>query len=379
MNMRANGEGSVYQRKDGRWTAAISLENGQRKYLYRHTQAEAVKALQLVQQARMQGTLFSTRDETVETFLQNWFQYRLRPQVREKTAQRYQEVITNHLFPTLGKIKLQKLTVMHIQELYDVKLQQHSPRTIHFIHKVLRRALEDAVQLHHHWYNVCQKVVLPRLPRGQFVIKTLSIQQARQFLKAAEGDPLEALYVLALTTGMRQGELLALIWDDLDFTTSKLQVRRSLSRSSERGNVVSELKTVSSRRCIYLAPLALDTLKRHRQQQKKMQQEAGADWAGEKWVFCNSQGKPLHASNLIRRSFRPLLERAGLPVMRFHDLRHSTAALLLSIGTHPKIVQELLGHSQIIVTLEIYSHILPPLQEDAVKQLNAFLTDSNGC
>jgi integrase len=216
----------------------------------------------------------------------------------------------------------------------------------------------------------------PRQPKGHSIAQSLTIAEAKRFIAAAQGDELEALYVLAITTGMRQGELLALTWEDIDFTAGKLQVRRSLNRSSQKqaGGVASELKTVSSRRCIQLTPMALDALQRHALQHKHLQEEAKREKGEERWVFCNTQGKPLRASSLIRSSFRPLLEKASLPPIRFHDLRHTTATLLLSMGTHPKIVQELLGHSQIIVTLEIYSHILPPLQGEAMLQFNALLT-----
>jgi integrase len=379
MKRRAKGEGSIYHRKDGRWAAALTLENGKRKFMYRHTQEEAVRALQIANQAKMQGNLTSTRNETVEMFFMDWLHFRLQPQVRERTYQGYHDLIVKHILPTLGHIKLQKLTPMQIQQLYDLKRQQqYSPQTILKIHKILRRVLEDAVYLHHIQYNVCQKVYPPRQPKGHLIAKALSVAEAKQLLAAARGDELEALYVLAITTGMRQGELLALTWDDIDFTTGKLQVRRSLNRSSQKqtGGVASELKTVSSRRCIQLTPMALDALQRHALQQKHLQEETKKrkEKREGRWVFCNTRGNPLRASSLIRSSFRPLLEKAGIPPIRFHDLRHTTATLLLSMGTHPKIVQELLGHSQIIVTLEIYSHILPPLQGEAMLQFNTLLT-----
>jgi integrase len=145
------------------------------------------------------------------------------------------------------------------------------------------------------------------------VPKALTIKQTRQLLTAAKDDAHEALYVLAITTGMRQGELLALTWIDIDFTTGKLQVRRSLSRARHTGTIASELKTVSSRRCIQLTTCALDALQRHACQQQQKRSEAEARWNKESWIFCNTQGKPLHVANLIRRSFRPLLEKAGLP------------------------------------------------------------------
>jgi integrase len=196
---------------------------------------------------KSQSDLTSTHNETIEMFFMDWLRCRLQPRVREQTYQGYHDLIVKHILPTLGQIKLQKLTPMQIQQLYDLKRQQqYSPQTILNIHKLLRRVLEDAVYLHHVQYNVCQKVNPPRQPKGHLIIKALSVAETKRFLAAAQGDDLEALYVLAITTGMHQGELLALTWDDIDFTTGKIQVRRSLNRSSQkldlaRKNGVSKL------------------------------------------------------------------------------------------------------------------------------------------
>ncbi len=168
MSHRARGEGSIYQRKDGRWVAAISLENGKRKQIYRRTKPEAVMALQLANQAKLQGTLTSTREETVESFLRDWLQYRIQPRVRERTYLTYQDIVIKHILPTLGHVKLQRLTPLHAQKLYQLKLREgYSPQTIHQLHKLLRHALNDAMQLNHLFRNVCQVVQVPRVPRTQ--------------------------------------------------------------------------------------------------------------------------------------------------------------------------------------------------------------------
>jgi integrase len=138
---------------------------------------------------------------------------------------------------------------------------------------------------------------------------------------------------------------------------------------------VSEPKTAKSRRAIHLTPLAIQALKRHRLRQNEARLAAGDAWDQQGWIFCNSVGRPLDAGNMIRRSFRPILQKAGLPIIRFHDLRHSAASLLLSLDVHPKIVQELLGHSQISLTLDTYSHVLPSLQAEAVNRLGTLLTN----
>jgi integrase len=214
-------------------------------------------------------------------------------------------------------------------------------------------------------------VIPPRVPKREMQVFTE--KQAQYFLESAKSDPLEALYVLALTTGMRQGELLALQWKDIDFAGGALQVRRKIARITGKGFVVSEPKTAKSRRKIPLAPRTLEVLKRHRASQNAQRLALGDAWEDQGWLFANAVGKPLDVGNLIRRSFQPLLKKANLPPIRFHDLRHSCATLLLVMGVHPKVIQERLGHSQIAVTLDTYSHVLPSLQEDAAQRLDALL------
>ena len=208
-------------------------------------------------------------------------------------------------------------------------------------------------------------------------MRALSPDQAQSFLEAARGDKLEALYLLALTTGMRQGELLALQWKDINWNNGTLQVRRKISRITNQGFVFSEPKTAKSRRSITLTQMAVETLKQHRLHQNEQRLAAGPIWEEYDLVFCNALGRPIEVGNMIRRSFRPLLQKAGLPIIRFHDLRHSCASLLLSMGVHPKVVQELLGHSQISVTLDTYSHVLPSLQGEAISRLERFSTTRN--
>ena len=166
-------------------------------------------------------------------------------------------------------------------------------------------------------------------------------------------------------------------WSDLDLTYGKLQVQRTLLRVSGGKAIVSEPKSPTSRRCIHLPQLAIEALHRHAQRRRVTRQKGDRSKQAPEWIFCDDEGSPLRATSLIRQSFHPLLDKADLPRIRFHDLRHSTATLLLTLGIHPKIVQELLGHSQIFVTLDSYSHILPTLQEEAMKQLSTALTDSS--
>jgi integrase len=172
---------------------------------------------------------------------------------------------------------------------------------------------------------------------------------------------------------MRRGELLALQWGDIDFSRELLQVRRTIARIPNQGFVTSEPKTAKSRRAIFLTDLAITALKRHRLNQDEARQKAGSAWQDQHWVFCTEVGTPLEPTTMLRYSFWPLLERAGIPRLRFHDLRHSSATLLLVMGVHPKVVQELLGHSNISMTLDTYSHTIPSLQAEALNQLSTLL------
>lgn len=210
-----------------------------------------------------------------------------------------------------------------------------------------------------------------------FEIKPLTGEQAYQLLEIARGHRLEALFAVALATGMRRGELLALKWQDINFATGILQVRRILTRVPSKmpgkGFEESEPKTQKSRRSIVIAAFALEALKQHRIHQLEAKLKAGALWQDHDYVFCTSIGTHLNPSKDVLDQLKMLLKEAGLPDIRFHDLRHSAATLLLSEGVHPKVVQELLGHSNISMTMDVYSHVLPSMLKDAISRLNSAL------
>jgi integrase len=203
-------------------------------------------------------------------------------------------------------------------------------------------------------------------------MRTLSPEQAQRFLAAAVGDPLEALYVLALSSGMRQGELLGLHWRDVDLDDGVVRVTGSLARI-KTGLTFGETKSGKTRQ-VALSGVAIDALRRHRVVQSKERLRLGEIWEDNDLVFANGVGRPIDARNVLSRSFHPVLERSGLPIIRFHDLRHTAATLLLGRGLHPKIVSEMLGHSQISVTLDLYSHVTPLMHRQAAEAMNAVLT-----
>jgi integrase len=202
----------------------------------------------------------------------------------------------------------------------------------------------------------------------------LTLEQIQKLLAAVEGHRLEALFKLALATGMRRGEIMGLKWQDIDVERGKLQVRRVLSRIPSKmpgkGYEEAEPKTQKSRRAIIIASFALKSLKAHRVRQEEEKKKAGIYWQEHDYVFCTSLGTHLNPTRDVLDQLKVFLKKADLPDIRFHDLRHSAATLLLSLGVHPKVVQEILGHSQISMTLDIYSHVMPSMHEDAMNKLN---------
>ncbi len=379
MPKRGNGEGSIYRRKeDGKWVASLTLENGKRKVFYGKTRKEVKEKLTTALHEQQQGTLVTAGPQTVEQYLTDWLENTHKRLVRPRTYERYREAVYQHLIPALGHYQLQKLAVQHMQTFYTQKENEGlAPATIIYYHSVLHNALNVAVKRGLIARNVCDLASPPRRVRHE--IQPLTAEQAQNLLVALHGHRWEALYTLALATGLRRGEILGLKWQDINFAAGTLQVRRILSRvptlaaNREHVYVEAEPKTKQSRRSVVIAPLALQSLVQHRTRQLEARQQAGLAWQDHDYVFCTSIGTHLNPNHVVEE-LKKLLHKAGLPDIRFHDLRHSAATLLLTAKIHPKVVQEILGHTQISTTMDIYSHVLPGLQEDAMGKLHDVLS-----
>ena len=377
MAKKANGEGTIYKRSvDGMYVGSITLENGKRKYFYSKKKQEVRDKLNTALHERQKGTLITTPQQTLDQYLKDWLENTVKDTVRPRTYERYESIVRLHIVPTLGKVKLQALTPRHIQTLKSKKLKEGlSPTTVSAIQDMFHKALDDAIKMELLSRNVCEAVSSPRKQHKE--IQPLMPDEALKLLDAAKGHPQEALFVLALATGMRRGELLGLKWQDINFTDGTLQVRRTLSRlptqmGKDNGDlyIEADTKTKSSKRNIVLAGFAFEALKQHRVRQEEMRRVAGDSWVDHDYVFCTSIGTHLDPGHDALVQLKHLLEKAGLPERRFHDLRHSAATLLLSMGIHPKVVQEILGHTEISMTMDIYSHVLPTMQRDAMNKLN---------
>lgn len=367
MAKRGNGAGSIYRRKStGRWEGSITLDTGKRKTFYGKTQKEVQDKLNEALYEQQRGTLATGSNATMQEYLEAWLEDTHKPTVRLSTYLNYQKILKNYLIPGLGKAKLQKLTAPQVQAFYSKKLREGlSPKTVTNIHGVLHKALDNAVKWNIVARNVCDAVTPPRVPRKE--LNYLTQEQAGILLKEVKAHKLEALLTVAITTGMRRGELLALRWQDINFELGTIQVKRTVSYHQVYGYVESEPKTARSRREILLPAFVVDVLRKHLAQQEDQRLAVDADWSDKQLVFTNATGD-FYSPNTLLKAFKRFLTSIGLPHMRFHDLRHSAATILLTIKVHPKVVQEILGHSQITTTMDIYSHAMPSMQSDATAQ-----------
>jgi integrase len=374
---RKHGEGSVYKRADGRYSGFITLENGKRKYFYGRTEKEVLKSIRQAIYEREQGTLATGPQQTVKQFLEYWLEKVHKPRIRFSTYIQYESVVRRHLVPALGHIRLQKLTPQHIHALYSQKLEEGlSPTTLRGIHTVLHSALRHAVRMDLVARNVSDKVDLP--PMERYEIQPLAPEQAQLLLEKVSKHRLGALLTLALTTGMRQGELLALRWQDIDLKLGELQVRRSVRYRGKRGFIEGKPKTEGSMRRLTLPGFVVEALKQHRASQLEERLQAGASWIERDLVFCRPNGDYIKSITLYRQFLR-VVEEAGLPRIRFHDLRHTAATLLLSMGVEMKVIQDILGHSDMGTTANIYSHVLPAMRQEAMGKMDTlFGRDGQG-
>ena len=365
MAKRGNEEGSIYRRKDGRWVGqylVYTADGPKYRYLYGKTRQDVSKKLTKAMADRDGGITFDAGTITVSEYLDRWMKDSVRGTVRLSTVERHEINVRVHINPALGQVKLKSLTPAHVRALHREKLDAgSSPATVRKIHSTLHKALAQAVADGLIPRNAAD-VKAPRPTPDE--MRPLSETEARAFLESASDERFEALYVLAITTGLRRGELLGLRWDDADLERSTLRVGRSLVREGGR-YTLGDTKTKKGRRQVNLTPRTVNALKAYRKLQLEERVRLAGLYEDQGLIFATSSGTPIQPENLVKRYFKPLLKKAGLPEIRFHDLRHTCATLLLGRGVHPKIVQELLGHATIAMTLDTYSHYLPSMGDQA--------------
>jgi integrase len=369
---RGHGEGSIYRDKDGSWRAALTLgpeQGGGRNYFRGATRQEVQRKLAVAKRAQDEGLPQLEGRQTVEQYLTSWL-FEIKPTIDYGTWRRHEEFTRLHIVPFMGPMRMAQVTPQQVQALYANRLAAGlSSTTVHHIHRTLHKAFKDAERLRIVARNVTKLVNVPRMAETE--IHPLSAEEARQLLAITRGERLFALYALALSSGMRESELLGLQWSEVDFDRNLVRVRWQLQR--EDGHWVwKPPKTRRSRRQISLAVAAMQVLRSHRDARDKERATLGPLWEEHELVFCTRHGRPLSARNVLRR-YKELLKKGDLPDIRFHDLRHTAATLLLAGKVNPKVVSEMLGHASVAITLDIYSHVLPDMQQDAAVTLERIL------
>lgn len=304
---------------------------------------------------------------TVSQYLERWLTS-IAETVRTSTQERYADVVHKHIEPVIGRTQLSKLSPLDVQHLYaDRRSAGLSPTTINLLHNILHRALKQAIRWGLLTRNVTEAVDPPREATPEYTV--WSERQSASFLTVADSHEWAALWRLALLTGMRRGEVLGLKWEDIDLARATLSVKRTLSRGTGGRFTYGVPKTTFGRRSIALPRSVVDSLKSHRVRQLEARLALDAAYQDHDVVFADVVGEPLHP-NTLAYQFKRLCKLAGVPVIRLHDLRHTSATLMLANGEHPKIVQERLGHANISMTLDRYSHVTPQMQRDAANRLD---------
>lgn len=373
---RGNGEGSVYQRAvDGRWMGSVaigfnSLGRPIRRTVSAVTRRETVEKLRQLQRDLNDGLIATDGSITLAQLVTRWHEDILSHQVDESTASNYICIARNHILPTLGNRKLDDLTPVQIDQLLARKLAGGlAPSTVRRIRAVLAQCLDQGMRWGHVTRNVAKLTRSPKMNRVEG--RTLTPDQARKFLDTLQGHPHEALYALMLSTGLRRGEALGLMWEDLDEEEGVLRIRRQLRRDKS-GLSTTDTKTATSRRAINLVEPMLDLLRKHRQQQRKQKILLGPEWVKTDFIFTTMIGAPIDPRNLLRE-FKGICSKAGLGNWHVHELRHSAASLMLAQGVKLQVVSEVLGHSSIRMTSDVYGHILAPDRSAAAEAIGSIL------
>jgi integrase len=369
---RTSGEGNIRLRSDGRWEGRYyAVEDGRsvRRSVFGATDKEVARKLRTALTARDDGKPAPHGSETVGAFLATWLEG-AKPTIRPGTWRRYEQLTRLYLVPALGRIRLVALGPQHVAKLHKELLASGmTPANVHYVHRTLRRALGQAVRWQLVTSNAAAAVIPPRPEHAE--MHTLTAAEVRHLLEMApERD--RPLYLVAVSTGMRLGELLALRWADIDLDSGSLRVVATLRHLSGESATFAAPKTARSRRRVELSESVVTALSAHKVAMIEERWQAGQLWQNLDLVFPNLLGRSRGSSN-VSRNLHQLLDRAGLPQIRFHDLRHTAATLMLGRGVHPKLVSDMLGHASVGITLDTYSHSLPSMHREAAQVMEELL------
>ena len=363
---RANGEGTVNKLPSGSWCAQLSLE-GKRMSKAFATQKEALTWIRKMRGQVDEGLTYAYTKLTLGEFMKDWLTS-TQSSKRPSTWKQQSQATKKHILPRLGAIKLTSLKAEHIQAFYNKLLEEGTGiYTILKIHDILRSALQHANRLGILNRNPASVVNVPKAPAKEMAI--LDESQVSQFLVSVTGHRWEALFVLAIGTGARQMELLGLKWSDVDWTRQTIKIERQLQRPDRSEARFAAPKTRYGKRTIPLGERSIAILRNHYRLQQAEQKAAGDAWQDNGLIFTTSNGTPIHPRNLLR-DFKILLRNAGLPEIRFHDLRHTAASLMLNNGIAPIAVSRRLGHAKASITLDVYGHLIPTMQAEVADKID---------
>ncbi len=377
--------GHIVKRYKDSYTVVLNLgidpATGKRKQQWvsiKGTKKDAEKKLAELLHQLDTGTFMKPGKTTVKDFLERWLDDYARPNLAPRTVEGYEAIVRQHLIPKLGNISLTQLKSEHVQKYYAELLAcgrldgtgKLSPRTVRHHHMVLHKAIGCAVDWGILARNVVDAVTAPRELHHDMA--TWNEDETRHFLEIVKDSPYYPVFYLALFTGMRRSEILALRWSDIDLLLGQIYITRGMHHLRDGSIVFRQPKTSRSRRTIALTPSTIAMLKKHRENQSFIQALQGKRLLEDSLIFCDAKGRPL-LPNTITHVWIKEVRKSGLKNIRFHDTRHSHASLMLKQGVHPKIVQERLGHSSIQITLDTYSHVAPGLQEAAAARFDEWM------
>jgi len=375
MSRRSNGEGSVYRRADGRWTGAhyvLRPDGGRvRRAVYAKTQRAAVAKLDELVAKTSAGVPLAVESWTVESYASHWMGPVVTPRLRPATVSSYRSTLRLHIVPGLGRYTLRRLTPTHVRALLAAKLEAGlSVRSVQIIHSTLRAMLAEAMRDELVERNVAALVRVPTAEREE--VQPWSPEEAGTFLRSARKDRLYALFAVGVGLGMRRGELLGLRWSDVDLDKRVVHVRHTAQRVYGHGMVFGPPKSARSRRDIPLPAVTVGVLLEHRKRQEAERAVIEPYWQETGLVFTTTIGTVIEPRNLAR-VLDALVADAGVRRIRLHDMRHTCASLLLAQGVPARVVMEVLGHSQLGITMNLYSHVMPSALREAADAIDRVL------
>ncbi|MFI9602733.1 tyrosine-type recombinase/integrase [Streptomyces sp. NPDC052043] len=367
-----NGAGSIWQRKDGRYEARVYVPQPdgtrKRKTVYGSTWEECdTKRQELVRRDR-QGIPTPTRSAKLSEWLPYWLEHYIEPRRKLSTYDKYETHVRLYLVPLLGTKRLESLSVADVRRFISRMQNAHSAATAKEAHRVLRTALTAAVREELITRNVAALVEPPRVKQRE--IRPWTLEETLTFLEAARRDPLYAAFVLAVAMGLRRGELVGLRWSDVDLGNRVLHVRQQTQR--RRGTLYDDDPKSRRSRVVPMPALCIAPLRWHRLRQREAFARTGVAWSETGYVFATRTGRPVEPRN-VYRSFTRVAADTGLRVVRLHDARHGCATLLTAAGVAPRVIMEILGHSQISITMDVYTHVVHDTQREAISHMDRLL------